>query len=78
MAMGVKEILEWARGEVDEISAAEMKAKLDQGEIDLVLDVREPGEYGGCGRLATAPGLGAGGALAARDSYGSGRGGLFG
>ena len=46
MAMGVKEILEWARGEVDEISAAEMKAKLDQGEIDLVLDVREPGEYG--------------------------------
>lgn len=40
-----KERLEAARKNVTEISAAEAKRRLDRGEVDLVLDVRELDEW---------------------------------
>ena len=43
--MNVQEMMEEARKVVPEVSATETKARLDAGEVDLILDVREPGEY---------------------------------
>ncbi len=38
-------LLEMARRTVGELTAPEAKARLDRGEFDLVLDVREPEEW---------------------------------
>lgn len=40
-----KELLDAARKNVPEITAAEAKQRLDRGEVDLVLDVRELDEW---------------------------------
>lgn len=45
MAVGLKEMIAKARAAVREIAPAAVKEGLDNGEIDLVLDVREPGEW---------------------------------
>ncbi|HEY8642001.1 MAG TPA: rhodanese-like domain-containing protein [Candidatus Dormibacteraeota bacterium] len=39
------DLLTEARKTVPEISAEEAKARLDRGEVDLILDVREPNEW---------------------------------
>ena len=39
------QLLELARQVVPELKAEEAKARLDRGEFDLVLDVREPDEW---------------------------------
>ena len=39
------DMLAEARKTVPEISAAEAKSKLDRGEVDLIVDVREPKEW---------------------------------
>jgi rhodanese-related sulfurtransferase len=38
-------MLEDARKNVPEVTAAETKSRLDRGEVDLILDVREPEEW---------------------------------
>lgn len=44
--MGIpREVLEAARKNVEEITAEEAKARLDRGEVDIILDVREPDEW---------------------------------
>lgn len=40
-----RELIEAARRNVPEISAAEAKARLDRGEVDVLLDVRELDEW---------------------------------
>jgi rhodanese-related sulfurtransferase len=45
MALGLKDMIQEAAGSVEAISAAKLKEGLDKGEVDLVLDVREPGEW---------------------------------
>jgi len=45
MGMTSKEMLDAARQNVPEISAPDAKQKLDEGEFDLILDVREPAEW---------------------------------
>ncbi len=40
-----KEVIEAARKNVEEITPAETKARLDRGEVDLIVDVREPDEW---------------------------------
>jgi rhodanese-related sulfurtransferase len=45
MATGLKEMIHEAAGSVDDISAADLQRALDRGEVDLVIDVREPGEW---------------------------------
>jgi rhodanese-related sulfurtransferase len=47
MAMGVKEMLQEALGSVEGVSAQEVREGLDSGEVDLVVDVREPKEWEG-------------------------------
>jgi rhodanese-related sulfurtransferase len=47
MAMGVKEMMQEALGSVEAISAQDMKERLDSGDVDLVIDVREPKEWEG-------------------------------
>jgi rhodanese-related sulfurtransferase len=39
------DLLQEARKTVGEVSAEEVKSKLDSGEIDLLVDVREPAEW---------------------------------
>lgn len=39
------QLLEEARKNVPEVTAAETKERLDRGEVDLILDVREPEEW---------------------------------
>ena len=39
------DMLAEARKSVPEMTAEEAKAKLDSGEVDLIVDVREPGEW---------------------------------
>lgn len=39
------QLLEEARKSVPEVTAAETKERLDRGEVDLILDVREPEEW---------------------------------
>lgn len=39
------QMLEEARKNVPEVTAAETKDRLDRGEVDLILDVREPQEW---------------------------------
>jgi rhodanese-related sulfurtransferase len=39
------QMLEEARKNVPEVTAAETKSRLDRGEVDLILDVREPEEW---------------------------------
>jgi rhodanese-related sulfurtransferase len=39
------DLLTEARKTVPEISAEEAKSKLDRGEVDLIVDVREPNEW---------------------------------
>ena len=39
------DLLKEARQTVAEVTAQETKTKLDSGEVDLVVDVREPGEW---------------------------------
>jgi rhodanese-related sulfurtransferase len=41
------DMLTEARKTVPEISAEEAKSKLDRGEVDLIVDVREPNEWDG-------------------------------
>ncbi|HVE76427.1 MAG TPA: rhodanese-like domain-containing protein [Actinomycetota bacterium] len=45
MGMTSKQMLDEARQNVPEISAPDAKEKLDKGEFDLILDVREPAEW---------------------------------
>lgn len=45
MAKTSQQMLEEAKKEVPEVTASQAKEKLDSGEVDLILDVREPGEY---------------------------------
>lgn len=45
MPMGLMDMVRRARDEVDELSAQEVKEGLDAGEVDLVIDVREPEEW---------------------------------
>jgi rhodanese-related sulfurtransferase len=45
MAMGLKDMVQEALGSVEAVSAAALKEGLDRGEVDLVLDVREPSEW---------------------------------
>ena len=45
MAMSVEEMLDEAREHVPEVSASEAKEALDQGEVEVILDVREPQEW---------------------------------
>ncbi len=46
MAIGVKQMIEEARRGVTAVSPAEVKERVDRGEVDLVIDVRERDEYG--------------------------------
>jgi rhodanese-related sulfurtransferase len=45
MAVGLKELIARARAAVREIPPAAVKDGVDRGEIDLVVDVREPREW---------------------------------
>ena len=45
MAMSVEEMVNEARKHVPEVSASEAKEALDQGEVEVILDVREPQEW---------------------------------
>jgi rhodanese-related sulfurtransferase len=45
VAMGLKDMVQEALGSVEAVSAAAVKEGLDRGEVDLVLDVREPNEW---------------------------------
>ena len=46
MTKGLKDMVEEASGTVEVISAPAVQEGLDNGEVDLVLDVREPNEWG--------------------------------
>ena len=46
MAKGLKDMVEEASGTVEMISAPAVQEGLDKGEVDVVLDVREPSEWG--------------------------------
>lgn len=43
--MTANQMLETARKNVPEVTAAETKDRLDRGEVDLIIDVREPEEW---------------------------------
>jgi rhodanese-related sulfurtransferase len=43
--MGLKDMVQEALGSVEAVSATAVKEGLDRGEVDLVLDVREPNEW---------------------------------
>lgn len=45
MSQTPADLLSDARKTVPEISATEAKARLDRGEVDLIVDVREPSEW---------------------------------
>ncbi|GAC1658887.1 MAG: rhodanese-like domain-containing protein [Candidatus Dormibacteraceae bacterium] len=45
MSQTPADLLSEARKTVPEISATEAKAALDRGDVDLIIDVREPGEW---------------------------------
>ena len=45
MAMGLKDMVQEAAGSVEAISAPDVKAALDNGEVDLLIDEREPAEW---------------------------------
>jgi rhodanese-related sulfurtransferase len=45
MRMSVEEMLNEARAHVREVSASETKEDLEQGKVDVILDVREPQEW---------------------------------
>ncbi len=45
MPLTAAQMLAEARRNVPEISAAEAKERLDRGEVDLIVDVREAGEW---------------------------------
>jgi rhodanese-related sulfurtransferase len=47
MAMGVKEMIQEALPSVEAISAQDVKERLASGDVDLVVDVREPKEWEG-------------------------------
>ncbi len=47
MAMGVKEMMQEALASVEAISAQDVREALDSGQVDLVIDVREPKEWDG-------------------------------
>jgi rhodanese-related sulfurtransferase len=47
MAMGVKEMIQEALPSVEAISAQDVKERIDSGDVDLVVDVREPKEWEG-------------------------------
>jgi rhodanese-related sulfurtransferase len=47
MAMGVREMVQEALGSVEAVSARDVKERLDSGQVDLVIDVREPKEWEG-------------------------------
>ena len=47
MAMGLKEMVQEALASVEAISAQDVKERLDSGDVDLVIDVREPKEWEG-------------------------------
>lgn len=47
MPMGVKEMMQEALASVEAISAQDVKERLDSGDVDLVVDVREPKEWEG-------------------------------
>jgi rhodanese-related sulfurtransferase len=46
VAKGLKDMVEEASGTVEVISAPAVQEGLDKGEVDVVLDVREPSEWG--------------------------------
>ena len=43
--MSASQLVEEARQRIPEVTAAEVKEALDSGQVDLVLDVREPDEW---------------------------------
>ena len=45
MSLGLKEMVQEARGNVEAVSARAVQDALDNGEVDLVVDVREPHEW---------------------------------
>jgi rhodanese-related sulfurtransferase len=45
MEVGLKDMVREAAGSVEQVSAADLKEGLDSGSVDLVVDVREPGEW---------------------------------
>jgi len=45
--MGVKEMMQEALASVEAISAQDVREALDSGQVDLVIDVREPKEWDG-------------------------------
>jgi rhodanese-related sulfurtransferase len=45
MPLGLSEMVEKAIAKVEAISAQDVRAGLDSGEVDLVIDVREPNEW---------------------------------
>ncbi len=45
MAMSIEEMLDEAHDHVAEVSASETKEALDQGQVEVILDVREPQEW---------------------------------
>ena len=45
MAVGLKEMITEAQAAVQSLSPSEVKERLDRGEVNLVVDVREPGEW---------------------------------
>jgi rhodanese-related sulfurtransferase len=47
MAMGLKEMVQEALASVEAVSARDLREGLDRGEVDLVIDVREPNEWEG-------------------------------
>jgi rhodanese-related sulfurtransferase len=46
MPLGLSEMVEKAIANVEAVSAQSVRAGLDSGEVDLVIDVREPDEWG--------------------------------
>ncbi|MGQ0805332.1 MAG: rhodanese-like domain-containing protein [Actinomycetota bacterium] len=47
MAHGVPEMLQELQSAVPQASPADVKRELDQGDVDVVVDVREPDEFAG-------------------------------
>ena len=45
MDIGVRQMVEGAKGQVAAVSPLELKERIDRGEVDLIVDVREGDEY---------------------------------
>jgi rhodanese-related sulfurtransferase len=47
MSMGVREMVQEALASIEAVSARDVRDSLDSGQVDLVVDVREPKEWEG-------------------------------